>query len=142
MMLRMATDPGPAQEAVPDNAIPRQAEPPAAPPAAPPQGPTEGPSEPQHQQTPHQVVQDIHQRTRISSFWIALGCSAVVLILLLIFILQNNRPVDVSYLGIHGNMTLGVAMLFAAVSGMLLVGLAGTARILQLRAAARRKAKE
>jgi uncharacterized integral membrane protein len=76
--------------------------------------------------------------TRISGLWIAIGCFAVVLLLLLIFILQNSHTVDISYFGFHGHLPLGVALLLAAVCGVLLVALAGTARILQLRATARR----
>jgi uncharacterized integral membrane protein len=76
--------------------------------------------------------------TRTSGLWVSIGCFAVVLLLLLIFILQNSHSVDVSYLGIHSHLPLGVAMLLAAVCGILLVVLAGTARILQLRATARR----
>jgi uncharacterized integral membrane protein len=44
-----------------------------------------------------------------------------VLILQLIFILQNNRTVEVSYLGAHGHLPLGVALLLSAVFGVLLV---------------------
>jgi uncharacterized integral membrane protein len=79
------------------------------------------------------------RRTRISSTWVAIGFFAVILLLLLIFILQNGHTVEVSYLGFHGHLPLGVALLLSAVCGVLLVGLAGTARILQLRAAARRR---
>jgi lipopolysaccharide assembly protein A len=77
-------------------------------------------------------------RTRVSGLWVAIGCFAIVLLLLLIFILQNGRTVDISYMGAHGHLPLGVALLLAAVCGILLVALAGTARILQLRATARR----
>jgi len=63
---------------------------------------------------------------------------AVVLLLLLIFILQNGDEVSVSYLGAHGHLPLGVALLLAAVCGVLLVVLAGAARISQLRAVNRR----
>jgi uncharacterized integral membrane protein len=78
------------------------------------------------------------QRTRASGLWIAIGCFAVLLLLLLIFILQNSHSVDISYFGIHSHLPLGVALLLSAVCGILLVVLAGTARILQLRTAARR----
>ena len=71
----------------------------------------------------------------------AVGFFAVILLLLLIFILQNNTDVSVSYLGMHGHLPLGVALLLAAVCGVLLVVLAGTARIGQLRATARRHRK-
>jgi uncharacterized integral membrane protein len=85
-----------------------------------------------------QLVQSQVQRTRASGLWVAIGCFAVLLLLLLIFILQNSHSVDISYFGIHSHLPLGVALLLSAVCGILLVVLAGTARILQLRAAARR----
>ena len=78
------------------------------------------------------------KRTRISGTWIASTGFAVILLLLLIFILQNSRAVDVSYFGAHGHLPLGVALLLAAVFGVLLVALPGTARIVQLRRTARR----
>ena len=76
-------------------------------------------------------------RTRAGGVWVAMACFAVVLLLLLIFILQNGRTVGISYLGAHGHLPLGVALLLAAVFGVILVVLPGTARIIQLRIAAR-----
>jgi lipopolysaccharide assembly protein A len=78
------------------------------------------------------------KRTRTSGLWVALGFFAVILLLLLIFILQNGEKVDISYMGAHGHLPLGVALLFSAVCGVLLVILAGAARISQLRTVARR----
>jgi uncharacterized integral membrane protein len=78
------------------------------------------------------------KRTRTSGLWVAVGFFAIILLLLLIFILQNGAQVSVNYLGAHGHLPLGVALLLAAVCGVLLVVLAGTARISQLRAVARR----
>jgi uncharacterized integral membrane protein len=78
------------------------------------------------------------KRTRTSGLWVAVGSFAVILLLLLIFILQNGQKVDISYMGAHGHLPLGVALLLAAVCGVLLVVLAGTARISQLRAVNRR----
>jgi uncharacterized integral membrane protein len=78
------------------------------------------------------------KRTRTSGLWVALGFFAVVLLLLLIFILQNGAKVDISYMGAHGHLPLGVALLLSAVCGVLLVILAGAARISQLRTTARR----
>lgn len=63
---------------------------------------------------------------------------AVVLLLLLIFILQNGQRSDVYYLGAHGHLPMGVALLLAAVFGVLLVALPTTVRILQLRLMAAR----
>jgi uncharacterized integral membrane protein len=59
----------------------------------------------------------------------------VILILLLVFILENTQRVSVSYFGASGHLPLGVALLLAAVAGALIVGIAGSARILQLRRA-------
>lgn len=73
------------------------------------------------------------RRTRISGIWVAIGCFAVIIVFLLVFILQNDQRVDISYLGFHARMPLGVGLLFAAIVGVLLTVLAGTARILQLR---------
>ena len=83
---------------------------------------------------PHHKI----RRTRTSGVWIAVACFAVVLLLLLIFILQNSHTVDVSYFGAHGHLPLGIALLLSAVFGVLLVVLPGTARIIQLRITARR----
>jgi uncharacterized integral membrane protein len=79
--------------------------------------------------------------TRISGLWIAVTFFAVILLLLLIFILQNGTKVDISYMGVHGHIPLGVALLLAAVCGVLLTILAGAARISQLRTVARRHRK-
>jgi uncharacterized integral membrane protein len=63
----------------------------------------------------------------------------VGLVFLLIFILQNLSRASVSFLGFGGTLPMGVAMLFAAVAGALLVALVGSARILQLRRGTRRR---
>src|ERR1700745_340714 len=87
---------------------------------------------------PHPLPQHRIKRTRTGGIWVAVGFFAVILLLLLIFILQNGQKVDIAYMGMHGHLPLGVALLLAAVCGVLLVVLAGTARIGQLRATARR----
>jgi uncharacterized integral membrane protein len=76
--------------------------------------------------------------TRAGGLWTGLILSAIVLILLLIFILQNGGPVVISFLGWSGSLPTGVALLFAAIAGLLLVAIPGGLRILQLRRAARR----
>jgi uncharacterized integral membrane protein len=78
------------------------------------------------------------ERTRTGGTWVAVIVAAVVLIFLLIFILQNMTTVTVEFLGLSGSLPLGVAMLFAAIAGAILVALVGTARILQLRRLAKR----
>jgi len=141
----MTTDPQPAPtqgEALSDRPVPENT------PQVPPQQATQGPAASPEQAPPQQTVPPAatHQplpqhrlkRTRTSGIWVAMGFFAVILLLLLIFILQNGAEVSVSYLGMHGRLPLGVALLLAAVSGVLLVVLAGAARISQLRATARR----
>src|SRR3954447_2459532 len=80
-------------------------------------------------------------RTRTGGLWIASVVFAVVLLLLLVFILQNTRRAEVSFFGARARPPVGVALLLAAVFGVLLVALPGTARILQLRFLARRRAR-
>ena len=117
----MTTDPQPAP-------APQPTETPSGQP-----GPEQVAPPPSHPLPQHRI-----KRTRTGGIWVAVGFFAVVLLLLLIFILQNGQKVDISYMGAHGHLPLGVALLLAAVCGVLLVVLAGTARISQLRATARR----
>ena len=88
-----------------------------------------------------QPDQHLARRTRVGGIWVASALFALVLLLLLIFILENGQKVDISYFGAHGHLPLGVALLLAAVLGVLLVVIPGAARILQLRIVARRYRK-
>ena len=73
--------------------------------------------------------------------WVGLALGAVVLVLLLVFILENGNDVKISFFGAQGHMPLGVALLLAAALGVLLVVIPGTGRIIQLRRTARRHRK-
>jgi uncharacterized integral membrane protein len=77
-------------------------------------------------------------RTRTGGLWTGLILSAIVLIFLLVFILQNPNLVPISFLWFTFELPIGVALLLAAVAGLLLVAIPGGLRILQLRRAARR----
>jgi uncharacterized integral membrane protein len=77
--------------------------------------------------------------TRASMIWVAVATALVVLVLLIVFILQNQEAVQVKFFGLEGTVALGVALFIAAVAGGVLVAVAGAARILQLRAAAKRR---
>jgi putative membrane protein len=77
-------------------------------------------------------------RTRISGMRTALIAGVLVLIVLVIFIVQNARAVKLSFLGAHLQLSLAAALLLAAIAGALLMAAAGTARISQLRRALRR----
>jgi uncharacterized integral membrane protein len=76
-------------------------------------------------------------RTRMGGLWVGLTLAAIVLLLLLVFILENSKQASISYFGAHGHLPLGVALLLAAVAGALLVSIPGSMRILQLRKTAR-----
>jgi uncharacterized integral membrane protein len=76
--------------------------------------------------------------TRTSMVWTMVGIGVVLLVAFLVFILQNGQRVWVRFLMVDGTLQLGVALLFAALLGALLVLAAGVARVLQLRVVARR----
>ena len=81
------------------------------------------------------------RRSRSGGLWVGLILSALVLLFLLVFILQNGAPVQISFFALEGTLPVGVALLLAAIAGILLVAIPGTVRILQLRRAARRRAR-
>jgi len=76
------------------------------------------------------------RRTRIGGIWVAFARFALVL--LLFFVLENDMNVPIGYRGAHEHVPLGVALLLAAVFGVLLMMIPGTARIIQLRMVAHR----
>ena len=81
------------------------------------------------------------RHSRTGGLWVGLILSALVLLLLLVFILQNSAPVQISFFAFDGQLPTGVALLLAAIAGILLVAIPGSIRILQLRRAARRGAR-
>jgi uncharacterized integral membrane protein len=122
-----ATDPGiPAVRVGPP-------EPPTVPTAQPPQ------SQPPQSQPPQPEPALGHSRS--GGLWTGLILSAIVLIFLLVFILQNQISVTIRFLGFAGSVPVGVALLLAAIAGLLLVAIPGGVRIMQLRRAARRAAR-
>ena len=77
--------------------------------------------------------------TRAGMIWVAVSAALVLLVLLIVFILQNQDRVTVQYLGVAGELSLGMALFIAAVAGGILVAIAGAARILQLRSQRRHR---
>ena len=61
-----------------------------------------------------------------------------VLVLLVIFIVQNAHAVRITFFGAHASVSLAAVLLVAAIAGALVMAAAGTARITQLRRTARR----
>ncbi len=76
--------------------------------------------------------------TRISGMRTGLIAGFAILIVVMIFIIQNTHAVNISFLGAHLHLSLAVALLLAAIAGALLMAAAGTARITQLRRIMRR----
>jgi putative membrane protein len=81
-------------------------------------------------------------RTKISSMRTGLIAGTAVLIVVLIFIIQNAHAVSISFLGAHLRLSLAVALLIAAIAGALVMAAAGTARITQLRRIMRRDRRQ
>lgn len=85
------------------------------------------------------VAEPERRVTRAGMIWAAVASALVVLMLLIVFILQNQELVQVKFFGLEGAVSLGVSLFIAAVGGGVLVAMAGAARIIQLRAAAHRR---
>ena len=64
--------------------------------------------------------------------------AAVAMVVILVFILQNQQSVQVTFLMFSGHLPLAVALLFALILGAVIVVAFGAARILQLRMVAGR----
>ena len=102
----------------------------------PPEPPTVPTAQPPQSQPPQAEPALGHSRS--GGLWTGLILSAIVLIFLLVFILQNQISVTIRFLGFAGSVPVGVALLLAAIAGLLLVAIPGGVRIMQLRRAARR----
>ena len=76
--------------------------------------------------------------SRIGATRTAMIGGALVLIVVLIFIIENAHAVTITFFGAHLRVSLAVALLLAAIAGALIMAAAGTARITQLRMAMRR----
>lgn len=87
----------------------------------------------QRQDAPRAAHGDPLRQSRTSQFWAALFGFGIVLVLLIIFIAQNTQRVPVSFLGWTGHPPLAVALLIAVAATILVMAVAGTLRILQLR---------
>ena len=65
--------------------------------------------------------------------WVGLIIGALLLILLLVFIMQNQESVELQLFAWSMNFPIGVGMLIAAITGALIMAIVGGLRILQLR---------
>lgn len=76
------------------------------------------------QQVPH---------TRTGAAWVAVSAAAIIAIALIIFLVQNTHRVAVSFLWMTTSTSLALMLLIAAVGGIFITVVLGTARIVQLR---------
>ena len=79
------------------------------------------------------------KHTRVGATWTGLVIGIVVLVLLLVFILQNLDSVTLELFAWDFTLPLGVTLLFAAIAGAVIMALAGGVRIIQIRRAANRQ---
>ncbi|MBB4853779.1 putative integral membrane protein [Mycobacteroides chelonae] len=81
------------------------------------------------------------KRTRAAATWTGVILGLLILILLLVFILQNLTDTTTHFLSWEIQMPLGITVLFAAITGAALTALVGGVRIIQLRRAAKKNLK-
>lgn len=79
--------------------------------------------------------------TRTGAAWVALAAAALVAVLLIVFLVQNTRSTEISFLWMTTSTPLAVALLIAAVGSALVTLMIGTARIAQLRRLVRKQRK-
>lgn len=72
-------------------------------------------------------------RTRTQATYIGWVVGILVMILLLIFILQNLDSQEISFLNLTANVPVGVSLLIAAIAGALITAALSGARMLQIK---------
>lgn len=102
-----------------------------APPTAPPVTPKAPPT------TPPTVTRRKSISSRAGYAWTGLVAGALILVILLIFILQNLQTIRLSLFFWEFNLPVGVAVLLSVIAGALVMALVGGVRIIQLRRAAK-----
>jgi putative membrane protein len=71
--------------------------------------------------------------TRTGAAWVGICATALTLVMLIVFMLQNTRRVEVNFLWMNGSLPLALALLIAGVAVGVLAMVVGTARVTQLR---------
>jgi uncharacterized integral membrane protein len=96
---------------------------------------TEAQVRPQPAERPGLDARGKVRRTRISGVWVGLVAAGLILILLIIFIAQNLNDAPIHFLGLSGQVSIGLALLLAGVCGLLIAAVPASVRIWQLRKA-------
>lgn len=110
-----------------DPRVPQGAPPPLAPPPLTPQ--QRGPVAP----PPPAPGRPSVPRTRTGVVWVTVCVGALLAVGLIVFMVQNTQTVEVTFLGLSGSTSLALMLLIAAVGGVLVTLILGSARIIQLR---------
>lgn len=76
-----------------------------------------------------------------ASTWVALIIGFLLLILLIIFILQNQQSVELNFFNWTGQFSAGIAFLIFAIAGALIMALVGGWRMFELRRQVRKARK-
>lgn len=92
--------------------------------------------------TPDPALDQPKKRGVSGTVWAALILGVIILILLLVFVIQNNASVGFEYMAWSFNLPLGVAILLAAIAGALVMALVGSVRMFTLSRRVRRLEKE
>ena len=77
-----------------------------------------------------------------ASTWVALILGAILLVLMLVFILQNQAQVDINLFAWSFQLPAGIAYLFSTIIGALIMALVGGWRMLELRRQVRKAKKK
>ena len=77
-----------------------------------------------------------------ASTWVALIAGFLLLIVLIVFILQNQQKVPMNFLNWSGEFPAGIAYLIFAIAGALIMALVGMWRMFELRRQVRKQAKQ
>ena len=96
---------------------------------APTQGEVAPVAQAEQQERAHQNVKG----SVAASTWAALIIGALMLILLLVFILQNQTEAQLVFFGWEWSFPIGIGMLIAAIAGALIMAMVGIVRMTQLR---------
>ena len=73
--------------------------------------------------------------------WLALIAGCLLLILLLVFILQNQQSAELNFFSWHFQFPSGVGFLLSAIAGALIMALVGGVRMLELRRQVKKEKK-
>lgn len=72
-------------------------------------------------------------RSRTGATWVGIAVAAILLVVLIVFMLQNTQPVVISFFTLEGTVPLALALLIAGVGVALVALTVGSLRIGQLR---------